>query len=64
MFTRHNYTITVITVSVCFIAVTGYGYVYLAAVWYQNYLGKSTLESSIRTLPVMISGVIAAVSAD
>jgi hypothetical protein len=38
-----------------------YGYVYLATIWYQTYMGMTALQSAIRMLPCMIAGTIAAV---
>lgn len=38
-----------------------YGYVYLATIWYQTYMGLTALQSAIRMLPCMIAGTIAAV---
>jgi hypothetical protein len=38
-----------------------YGYVYLATIYYQTYMGMTALQAAIRLLPCTVVGTVAAV---
>jgi hypothetical protein len=61
LFRRHGYRIVVVVISVFFISIFDYGYLYLVSIWYQTYMEKTALQSAIRMLPVFISSTFISV---